>query len=308
MLVGHFQIPEDLVKDNKIDEKLFSGLKEYLGIAPNTKLYWWFPCNNYVQARLNALTVSTNSMGEFILFDLPEIDNKTVFAIDSMKWERFVNTSSDNVQEMHELNLSAVTSGLPVYITTFLPEEPIIDYRLPNLKDDEEILKHFQGLVTPVEADLRRVCEIPDNTDLALSLGVYFMKILSYCLECRVYHVEDTKQVPQEFARIMATQISFAITILPILYARIDCTSPEFKTYFNALNVNNLLIALSNWHHAVVDNCLEPQSVLVAFQKVYDALFYSGVKLGRNDLCFCGSGKKYKNCCLKKDCSQFLIV
>lgn len=24
-------------------------------------------------------------------------------------------------------------------------------------------------------------------------------------------------------------------------------------------------------------------------------------KLGRNDLCYCGSGKKYKNCCMKKD-------
>lgn len=24
-------------------------------------------------------------------------------------------------------------------------------------------------------------------------------------------------------------------------------------------------------------------------------------KIGRNDLCYCGSGKKYKNCCMKKD-------
>ena len=24
-------------------------------------------------------------------------------------------------------------------------------------------------------------------------------------------------------------------------------------------------------------------------------------KLGRNDPCPCGSGKKYKNCCMKKD-------
>ena len=23
-------------------------------------------------------------------------------------------------------------------------------------------------------------------------------------------------------------------------------------------------------------------------------------KIGRNDLCFCGSGKKYKKCCIKK--------
>ena len=24
-------------------------------------------------------------------------------------------------------------------------------------------------------------------------------------------------------------------------------------------------------------------------------------KIGRNDLCYCGSGKKYKKCCMKKD-------
>ena len=25
------------------------------------------------------------------------------------------------------------------------------------------------------------------------------------------------------------------------------------------------------------------------------------MKIGRNDLCPCGSGKKYKNCCLRKE-------
>jgi len=30
-------------------------------------------------------------------------------------------------------------------------------------------------------------------------------------------------------------------------------------------------------------------------------------KLGRNDLCYCGSGKKYKNCCAKKDAEEEFI-
>jgi len=29
-------------------------------------------------------------------------------------------------------------------------------------------------------------------------------------------------------------------------------------------------------------------------------------KAGRNDLCYCGSGKKYKNCCMKKDQEEML--
>lgn len=30
-------------------------------------------------------------------------------------------------------------------------------------------------------------------------------------------------------------------------------------------------------------------------------------KIGRNDLCYCGSGKKYKNCCMKKDQEEVRI-
>jgi len=29
-------------------------------------------------------------------------------------------------------------------------------------------------------------------------------------------------------------------------------------------------------------------------------LWAEGLKQGRNNLCACGSGKKYKNCCLKR--------
>jgi hypothetical protein len=31
------------------------------------------------------------------------------------------------------------------------------------------------------------------------------------------------------------------------------------------------------------------------------------MKTGRNNPCFCGSGKKYKNCCLSKDKDQFSV-
>ncbi|MBS0271843.1 MAG: SEC-C domain-containing protein [Proteobacteria bacterium] len=40
-------------------------------------------------------------------------------------------------------------------------------------------------------------------------------------------------------------------------------------------------------HHA---GCLHSKQIFPAIQKV---------KIGRNDPCSCGSGKKYKKCCLK---------
>lgn len=32
---------------------------------------------------------------------------------------------------------------------------------------------------------------------------------------------------------------------------------------------------------------------------VYEVI-YMGLKIGKNDVCPCGSGKKYKQCCLRK--------
>jgi preprotein translocase subunit SecA len=36
-------------------------------------------------------------------------------------------------------------------------------------------------------------------------------------------------------------------------------------------------------------------------EKVVEQVRYRGEKPGRNDPCYCGSGKKYKACCLRKD-------
>ena len=32
-----------------------------------------------------------------------------------------------------------------------------------------------------------------------------------------------------------------------------------------------------------------------------NAMYWDKPKLGRNDACWCGSGKKYKKCCMQKD-------
>lgn len=60
----------------------------------------------------------------------------------------------------------------------------------------------------------------------------------------------------------------------------------EFKAYYIEDN-------LEEFHHELSD-----------FKKENDQWYFvSGIKpvinkIGRNDLCFCGSGKKYKKCCL----------
>lgn len=60
------------------------------------------------------------------------------------------------------------------------------------------------------------------------------------------------------------------------------------------------------------NNGFTPNEIFDQFEKsslnslpdrAYDSK--SKEKIGRNDLCYCGSGKKYKKCCLKKDDEKF---
>jgi preprotein translocase subunit SecA len=55
---------------------------------------------------------------------------------------------------------------------------------------------------------------------------------------------------------------------------------------------------------AVSDSTRQQQQAIDQSQagdKKVDPIRYKGTRVGRNDPCPCGSGKKYKACCLRKD-------
>lgn len=77
----------------------------------------------------------------------------------------------------------------------------------------------------------------------------------------------------------------------------LDCTIDWSKLYFNMLDAKaEWLFTLEGW-----DDILT-QDERKAIKKEYAATktIVKGDKIGRNDPCPCGSGKKYKKCCLNK--------
>ena len=70
------------------------------------------------------------------------------------------------------------------------------------------------------------------------------------------------------------------------------------KLYINMVDAEaDWLYNLPQWDH-IFDK--EKQKELYRKQKTSRTVV-KAKKIGRNDPCPCGSGKKYKNCCLKKD-------
>jgi preprotein translocase subunit SecA len=60
---------------------------------------------------------------------------------------------------------------------------------------------------------------------------------------------------------------------------------------FNREDSNSLIQGLESSDHVHDENCSHHHSYHQPFERDFP-------KLGRNEACFCGSGKKYKKCCL----------
>jgi len=56
------------------------------------------------------------------------------------------------------------------------------------------------------------------------------------------------------------------------------------------------------WHFIAGFDLDEPEDLYDLSQKVYPETRVRELKVGRNDPCPCGSGKKFKKCCVSKAC------
>ncbi len=77
----------------------------------------------------------------------------------------------------------------------------------------------------------------------------------------------------------------------------IDVTIDKHKLYYNMLDSKaKWLFNLKEWDkHLTVEERMEIKKKYKA-----DNIIVKEVKIGRNEPCTCGSGKKYKKCCLNK--------
>lgn len=103
---------------------------------------------------------------------------------------------------------------------------------------------------------------------------------------------------------------------VPMLLNRFNDKGIDFKSMNHVNEVVQMLIDLSNHVKIWENNGYSPHEIMEKmetnklishahkpfdYQHLSQADIMTKMKIGRNDLCRCGSGKKYKKCCLSKE-------
>lgn len=130
------------------------------------------------------------------------------------------------------------------------------------------------------------------------------------CSECNTgtWHDEFEKGYPTEAEALMASQLEDNTFTLHPLYKAYNQSTGEFDVEL-----------IKQWNQAEEDYRREQQEMLrIKESRTYELRNYSDkdsywggigtcdpyireeAKIGRNDSCPCGSGKKYKKCCINK--------
>lgn len=140
---------------------------------------------------------------------------------------------------------------------------------------------------------------IPEKEEILLyAAGNYthypkeYHKLEEY-LRKKVYNNDVTR------AENMADEIFFSMAMgesLNEVLRAFDQEGYVFESEKQVKEIMNLVIRLSNNIRLQVNNGFTPNELSKMSQETQQT-----VTIGRNDPCHCGSGKKYKKCCLKKD-------
>ena len=133
-------------------------------------------------------------------------------------------------------------------------------------------------------------------------------KFYEYLLENNTETLKSTvKGIADQFEVDSLTVIGFLDGINTSLATEIDMetleedTSVELESHFEKLYFNmhkakaNWLYTLKEWEPVLS----EEKRSSIAKEYRTSTIFMREAKVGRNDPCPCGSGKKYKNCCGK---------
>ncbi len=146
-----------------------------------------------------------------------------------------------------------------------------------------DLFKHNKDYVLNYK-DLIRLTEINAiELDEAIKLFVKDNRVEDYEIWKQFLVESTTKQL--EIKQLLSIKDRYKLTILP-------------EIQFNKMieNLNNLK-SLNNNDSELIDNIFNE---LLLTENSGINVSNLNINIGRNDFCFCGSGKKYKKCCMKK--------
>ncbi|EOL8937677.1 YecA family protein [Cronobacter dublinensis] len=199
--------------------------------------------------------------------------------------------SEESIVDVAELDglLTAVLSG-PRSIE---PSEWLValwggQNRIPRWSNERE-MNRFMSLCFQHMNDIAdRLAEFPEQFDPLFGMreteGQEFTVVEEWCFGyMRGVALSDWSSLP---ASLQPALDAIALHGKEENFPQLEALSPEeLEERFAA--IRPAALALHDYWIAQPDAIPEPQEPLVADQKP-----------GRNDPCFCGSGKKYKHCCL----------
>lgn len=157
----------------------------------------------------------------------------------------------------------------------------------------------------------KKAYQIDNQSEYDAFWGEYLpkeAKFYEYLLENNKEVVKGTlKEIADKFNVDVLTSIGFLDGINTSLITELDMESLEEETMI-AIEIDfeklyyNMLAAKADWLYEMSqwDNIIEldrRQQIRKEYNKTRTVVNEN--KIGRNDLCSCGSGKKYKKCCGK---------
>lgn len=137
--------------------------------------------------------------------------------------------------------------------------------------------------------------------NVELKIYTDILKNKNFCFKSSISDLSNKYEINEEFI------VGFVDGINESLINQIEIESItsdqelEFeidveKLYFNMLDAKaDYLYNLKEWNNILSDDKIKEITVKWRSSKIV----VNSVKIGRNELCICGSGKKYKKCCGK---------
>lgn len=198
-----------------------------------------------------------------------------------------------NLQNEKQTNIDEVCAVLPRYIEVGAPYCFWEDY-IVSIEFGENNFSDVQDLLHQI-GDKPRF--LPDKTDFLKYANWYFFEHTHQAEEVKHYLINHL-YVNEATTLEVLSEIHFAFVVEAGIQAAIDVLD-EFGisiTDSQLEPLTQLLVQMSNSTRLWSNNGHTPDEMVNLMPRMVDSVRHSK-KIGRNELCPCGSGKKYKKCC-----------
>ena len=245
--------------------------------------------------------------------------------LDLLYLNRYFNIGVDKLQQYRNKSITEIME-----IEAESGNKAAADFLTQITSDPTKLVKAFQLinprnryliLINMNKDDLTKFIGMLEPEQLVLGLSVFtqegllklMLELPTETLSKLVMKNMDTEKflqiIPEDFLDEFLTSDKIPPSVIKYVYDNND-KGCFFKTINEALDTNfsTLEEVLFNTKSSFVEGGIYSPATILFNSELFDKMLsfsekneQKPQKIGRNDPCPCGSGLKYKNCCLKKE-------